>query len=118
MRADKILEMIHRIKNTEATVILAHPAMVNTALAAASKAGVRSFRIFQFSDCFCPPLNGVQDVLCGSAPLSKELQNQYMARFGLNIVQGWGMTEMTCGAVQVLGGRRDDTGSVSELDPN
>jgi len=267
MRTDKIPEMIHQIKNTEAKVILAHPTMVDTALAAASKAGVPSSRIFQFSDSFCPPLRGVQDwtsiiasaeegeryvwnkltaeestrtvatinyssgttgppkgvcvshhnlianveqtiymrflhkphspqerwigflplyhaygqlytilmavklripvyvmkhfvyreflqaiqeykittlqiappilvmlskraetreydissvqdVLCGAAPLSKELQNECMARFGFNVVQGWGMTEVTCGAIHVPGGRRDDTGSVGELDPN
>jgi 4-coumarate--CoA ligase len=267
MRADKILEMIHQIKNTEAKVILAHPTMVAMALAAASKAGVSSSRIFQFSDSICPPLKGVKDwrsmiataeegeqyvwnkltaeestqtvatinyssgttgppkgvcvshynlianveqtiymrflhkryrpqerwigflplyhaygqlytilmavklnvpvyvmkqfvyrdflqavqdykittlqiappilimlskraetneydissvkdVLCGAAPLSKELQNECMARFGFNVAQGWGMTEVTCGAIHVPGGRKDDTGSVGELDPN
>src|SRR5260370_37099446 len=53
--------MIHQIKNTEAKVILAHPTMVKTALAAASKAGVPSSRIFQFSDTYCPPLNGIKN---------------------------------------------------------
>ncbi|OBT83337.1 hypothetical protein VE02_08541 [Pseudogymnoascus sp. 03VT05] len=264
-------EMIHQIKNTEAKVILAHPDMVETALAAALKSGVPSCRIFQFSDSYCPPIKGikdwttmtatpqegeryiwrmltpkqsktvvatinyssgttgppkgvcvshhnlianveqtiymrflekpyayanrpqerwigflplyhaygqlytilmavklkipvyvmkqfvyrdflqaiqdykittlqvappilvmlakraetsefdissVKDVLCGAAPLSKELQNECMARFGFNVVQGWGMTEVTCGAIHLPGGRRDDTGSVGELDPN
>lgn len=263
--------MIHQIKNTESKVILAHPTMVETALAAAAKAGVPSSRIFQFSDSFSSPIQGVkdwttvvatvdegeryvwnkltavqsrttvatinyssgttgppkgvcishynlianveqtiymrflekpythatrpqerwigflplyhaygqlytilmavklkvpvyvmkqfvyrdflqavqdykittlqiappilvmlakrpetsefdissvQDVLCGAAPLSKELQNECMARFGFNIAQGWGMTEVTCGAIHLPGGRRDDTGSVGELDPN
>ncbi|OBT58433.1 hypothetical protein VE04_01314 [Pseudogymnoascus sp. 24MN13] len=54
-------EMIHQIKNTEAKVILAHPDMMETALAAASKSGVPSCRIFQFSDSYCPPLKGIKD---------------------------------------------------------
>lgn len=64
-------------------------------------------------------ISSVQDVLCGAAPLSKELQNNCAARFGFNIVQGWGMTEVTCGAIHMPGGRRaDDSGGVGELDPN
>ncbi|OBT53969.1 hypothetical protein VE04_05800 [Pseudogymnoascus sp. 24MN13] len=63
-------------------------------------------------------LSSVKDVLCGAAPLSRELQNECMARFGFNVVQGWGMTELTCGAINGPGGRKDDTGSVGELPPN
>jgi 4-coumarate--CoA ligase len=63
-------------------------------------------------------LSSVTDVLCGAAPLSKELQNDVSKRFNLQIVQGWGMTEVTCGAIHVPGGVYDDSGSVGQLDPN
>ena len=63
-------------------------------------------------------LSSVKNILCGAAPLSKELQNDISRRFKVNIVQGWGMTEVTCGAIHVPGGRFDESGSVGYLDPN
>jgi 4-coumarate--CoA ligase len=63
-------------------------------------------------------LSSVTDVLCGAAPLSKELQNDCSRRFNMQINQGWGMTEVTCGAIHVPGGVNDDSGSVGQLDPN
>ena len=63
-------------------------------------------------------ISSITDVLCGAAPLSKELQNEVSRRFGVQINQGWGMTEVTCGALHVPGGVNDDTGSVGLLDPN
>lgn len=63
-------------------------------------------------------LSSVRDVLCGAAPLSRELQNECQRRFGVQINQGWGMTEVTCGALHVPGGIKDSTGSVGKLDPN
>ncbi|KAJ2895268.1 putative 4-coumarate- ligase protein [Zalerion maritima] len=63
-------------------------------------------------------LSSVKDVLCGAAPLSKDLQNYCQRRFDLQINQGWGMTEVTCGAIHVPGGVKDDSGSVGRLDPN
>jgi 4-coumarate--CoA ligase len=63
-------------------------------------------------------LSSVTDILCGAAPLSKELQNDVSKRFNLQIVQGWGMTEVTGGAIHVPGGVHDDSGSVGQLDPN
>lgn len=63
-------------------------------------------------------LSSVRDVLCGAAPLSRELQNDCQRRFNIQINQGWGMTELTCGAVRVPGGIKDDSGSVGFLDPN
>ena len=63
-------------------------------------------------------LSSVTDVLCGAAPLSKELQNDVSRRFKMQINQGWGMTEVTCGALHVPGGVNDDSGSVGQLDPN
>ncbi|KAL0934682.1 4-coumarate- ligase [Colletotrichum truncatum] len=63
-------------------------------------------------------LSSVKEVLCGAAPLSRELQNECQRRFKIQINQGWGMTEVTCGAIHVPGGIKDDTGSVGRLDPN
>lgn len=63
-------------------------------------------------------LSSVKNILCGAAPLSKELQNAIQQRFHVNVVQGWGMTEVTCGAIHVPGGRYDESGSVGLLDPN
>ena len=63
-------------------------------------------------------ISSVTDILCGAAPLSKELQNDVSRRFKVQINQGWGMTEVTCGACCVPGGVNDDTGSVGQLFPN
>ncbi|KAJ6164087.1 hypothetical protein N7470_002759 [Penicillium chermesinum] len=63
-------------------------------------------------------LSSVKNILCGAAPLSRELQNAIQKKFNLNVVQGWGMTEVTCGAIHLPGGRNDDSGSVGMLDPN
>ncbi|ORY06908.1 hypothetical protein BCR34DRAFT_543052 [Clohesyomyces aquaticus] len=63
-------------------------------------------------------LSSVTDILCGAAPLSKELQNEISKKLDCEIVQGWGMTEVTCGAIHVPGGTVDDSGSVGQLDPN
>ena len=63
-------------------------------------------------------LRSLTDILCGSAPLSRDLQNQVASKFKVQIYQGWGMTEVTCGAIHVPGGTVDFTGSVGQLDPN
>lgn len=63
-------------------------------------------------------LSSMSYILCGAAPLSKELQNDVSKRFNVQINQGWGMTEVTCGALHVPGGVNDDSGSVGQLDPN
>ena len=63
-------------------------------------------------------LSSLKGILCGAAPLSRELQNEVASRFNVQINQGWGMTEVTCGALHVPGGLNDDTGSVGLLDPN
>ena len=63
-------------------------------------------------------LRSVRDILCGAAPLSRELQNDCQRHFQVQINQGWGMTEVTCGGFHVPGGVRDDTGSVGQLHPN
>ncbi|KAJ9636298.1 hypothetical protein H2201_007843 [Coniosporium apollinis] len=63
-------------------------------------------------------LSSVKHVLCGAAPLSKELQNSVSKKFKIQINQGWGMTEVTCSGHHVPGGINDDSGSVGLLNPN
>jgi acyl-CoA synthetase (AMP-forming)/AMP-acid ligase II len=53
-------------------------------------------------------LSSVTDILCGAAPLSRELQNEISKKLDCEIVQGWGMTEVTCGAIHVPGGTVDE----------
>jgi len=63
-------------------------------------------------------LSSLKNILCGAAPLSKELQNEVSAKFDLKVVQTWGMTEVTCSCLHVPGGRDDRSGSVGHIDPN
>ncbi|KAK7179896.1 4-coumarate-CoA ligase 2 [Paraphaeosphaeria sporulosa] len=63
-------------------------------------------------------LSSLKNILCGAAPLSKELQNEVSKRFALKVVQTWGMTEVTCSSLHVPGGRDDRSGSVGYIDPN
>lgn len=82
-------------------------------------------------------LSSVRDVLCGAAPLAAELEAECARRFGCRVGQGWGMTEVTCGAIHVPnyllegddtstghggggggGGSSRRAGSVGQLDPN
>jgi 4-coumarate--CoA ligase len=46
-------------------------------------------------------ISSVKHILCGAAPLSKDLQNDITRRFGARVTQGWGMTEVTTGALFV-----------------
>nr|OQO30841.1 hypothetical protein B0A51_01341 [Rachicladosporium sp. CCFEE 5018] len=61
-------------------------------------------------------LTSLQGMLCGAAPLSKELQNVVQRRFNVVVKQGWGMTEVTCGSI--LQREPSDSGTVGELIPN
>jgi long-subunit acyl-CoA synthetase (AMP-forming) len=63
-------------------------------------------------------LSSLKYILCGAAPLSRELQNEIASRFNVQINQAWGMTEVTCAGTMVPGGVSDDTGSVGLLMPN
>jgi 4-coumarate--CoA ligase len=63
-------------------------------------------------------LSSLVNILCGAAPLSKELQNEVSERFKLKVVQTWGMTEVTCSCLHVPGGMDDRSGSVGYIDPN
>lgn len=57
-------------------------------------------------------LSSLVNILCGAAPLSKELQNEVSDKLDLKIVQTWGMTEVTCSCLHVPGGLDDRSGSV------
>ena len=63
-------------------------------------------------------LSSLINILCGAAPLSKELQNEVSEKCKLKVVQTWGMTEVTCSCLHVPGGMDDRSGSVGYIDPN
>ncbi|PHH93259.1 hypothetical protein CDD83_9529 [Cordyceps sp. RAO-2017] len=63
-------------------------------------------------------LSSLTDIMCGAAPLSRELQAECQTRFGVNIRQAWGMTEATCSCTMIPVGVHDGTGSVGKLVPN
>lgn len=63
-------------------------------------------------------LGSLVNILCGAAPLSKELQNEVSEKCQLKVVQTWGMTEVTCSCLHVPGGMDDRSGSVGYIDPN
>jgi acyl-coenzyme A synthetase/AMP-(fatty) acid ligase len=46
-------------------------------------------------------VSSIKHSLCGAAPLSKELQNSITNKYGIRVTQGWGMTEVTTGALFV-----------------
>lgn len=61
-------------------------------------------------------LKSVQGIFSAAAPLSSSLQSLVAQKFKVDIVQGWGMTEITCGGI--LQQERDDTETVGKLLPN
>ena len=61
-------------------------------------------------------LRSVKGILCGAAPLAKELQNAVQRDFNLDIKQGWGMTEVTCGSILQI--EPSTNGNVGKLIPN
>lgn len=79
-------------------------------------------------------LSSLKGILCGAAPLSKELQNLVTKRFNVEVRQGWGseylfdsrlrnsadkvtlVTEVTCGSILQL--EPSDSGTVGKLIPN
>ena len=63
-------------------------------------------------------LSTIRNIICGAAPLSRELQNEVSSRFKLAIVQGWGMTETTCAGIGSPGFENDMSGSIGNLLPN
>lgn len=61
-------------------------------------------------------LSSLEGILCGAAPLAKELQNAVSREFNVHIKQGWGMTEVTCGSILQI--EPADDGNVGKLLPN
>ena len=60
-------------------------------------------------------LSSITDILSGAAPLSKELQNEVTKKLGCEIIQGWGMTEVTCGGTLVPGGVVDEYENITAI---
>ncbi|CZR65630.1 related to 4-coumarate--CoA ligase [Phialocephala subalpina] len=54
-------ELAHQLKDTQARILLTHPAMVKNAIAAAKQACLSNSHIFQFSDEENPTADGVKD---------------------------------------------------------
>lgn len=44
-------------------------------------------------------LSSLLDIASGAAPLSGELQNEVAKLLNIHVIQGWGMTELTCGSI-------------------
>jgi acyl-CoA synthetase (AMP-forming)/AMP-acid ligase II len=54
-------EVAHQMKAIEAAVVLIHPSLLETGLAAAKQASIPTSRLFLFSDSPCSPSQGVKD---------------------------------------------------------
>lgn len=63
-------------------------------------------------------ISNLGHIVCGGAPLSKELQNDVARRFKISVKQTWGGTELTCSATSSPGGILDEEGSAGMLLPN
>ncbi|KAI0131916.1 hypothetical protein BJ170DRAFT_611704 [Xylariales sp. AK1849] len=69
-------------------------------------------------ECASYDLSSLRNVLCGAAPLSRSLQNEVSDKYGVKVVQTYGMTELTCSSFHVPGHADDRSGSVGLIDPN
>ena len=63
-------------------------------------------------------LSSLKHMLCGAAPLSRELQNEVSKKLNVSIAQGWGMTETTCIGMLIPGMMEDDSGTVGYVIAN
>ncbi|KAH8706022.1 hypothetical protein BGW36DRAFT_422545 [Talaromyces proteolyticus] len=64
-------------------------------------------------------LSSVKDILSGAAPLSQELGDRVRKQFGVTILEGYGMSELTCTAIQTpLLLAKNGTTSLGVLVPN
>jgi 4-coumarate--CoA ligase len=63
-------------------------------------------------------LSSLKHMLCGAAPLSKEIQNDVSKKLDCVIAQGWGMTETTCIGFLIPGNMHDDSGSIGHIIAN
>ncbi|KAF2100697.1 4-coumarate-CoA ligase [Rhizodiscina lignyota] len=63
-------------------------------------------------------LSSVREILCGAAPLSKELQHAIERKLNVRVTQGWGLSETTFAATGVPTGMQPLTGSSGLLLPS
>lgn len=63
-------------------------------------------------------ISSIKHIVSGAAPLSSDLQNEVMTRFGMVVNQAFGMSETTCAAFMNPSLSRDYTGSIGYLLPN
>ncbi|KIW28201.1 uncharacterized protein PV07_07881 [Cladophialophora immunda] len=63
-------------------------------------------------------LSSVKEILCGAAPVSRELEANVSKKFNVRITQGWGMTETTCAVSGIPYYEKSRTGSVGVVMPN
>lgn len=62
-------------------------------------------------------LSSVREILCGAAPLSRDLHREMELRFGVRITQAWGMSETMCGVSAVPTELAPPIGSVGVIFP-
>lgn len=62
-------------------------------------------------------LSSVKEMLCGAAPLGRELQYEVEKKLGIRITQGWGLSETTCAVTGVPTECQPPEGSVGVLMP-
>jgi hypothetical protein len=60
-RLTNCLETAYQLQNTGAKVLLVHPSLLRTAIAAASKVGFPQEKIFQLSGDYNLPIYGIKD---------------------------------------------------------
>ncbi|VUC25687.1 unnamed protein product [Clonostachys rosea] len=67
-------------------------------------------------------LTGVEDIICGTAPLAPDLAREVERKLWPNgsnfITQGWGMTELTCSGALWSSDDKEKSSAVGELVPN
>jgi len=63
-------------------------------------------------------LSSVKEILCGAAPLGRELQHEVESKLGIRITQGWGMSETTCAVAGVPTECNPPPGSIGLVKPN
>jgi fatty-acyl-CoA synthase len=76
LQAEPLCAMIHRLQPTVAAAV---PTVLNAALRYADEHSV---------DCSC-----FRVVFCGGAALPRSLAEGFLERHGVNVIQGWGLTE-------------------------
>jgi acyl-CoA synthetase (AMP-forming)/AMP-acid ligase II len=60
-------------------------------------------------------LSSVKEMLCGAAPLGRDLQNEVEKKLGIRVTQGWGLSETTCAVCGVPTESTPPQGSVGVL---